>query len=188
MHSRPESARLRLRAGTADCHERVDALFSSANLANRDGYAHFLQAQASAFLAAEHRLEAASIDKLLQDWPSRRRSHLIVQDLAALGVPVPDRQEAPAPRGVPEMLGWVYVLEGSRLGGKLLRRDVPAELPIAFLSDSYPDGWRSLAALLDQQLTDESAIDQAVNAARTLFAVFERSGEQMKARRKSSVA
>ena len=44
------SARGALRAATAAHHERVDAVFSRADLTKRDHYARFLQAQAGAYL------------------------------------------------------------------------------------------------------------------------------------------
>lgn len=188
MHAPRQSARFRLREGTADCHERVDALFSSVDLASRRGYGEFLVAQASAFLPAERSLEAAGIDQVLHDWSLRRRSHLLVQDLTELGLPVPATEVAPAPYGVPALLGWAYVLEGSRLGGKLLRREVPADLPTAFLSDAHPHAWKMMVDALDEQLTDTVAIDQAITAARALFARFERSGQQMNVRRNTDVA
>jgi len=188
VHNRRQSARFRLRDGTADCHERVDALFSAADLGSRGGYEQFLLAQAAAFLPAEKALDRAGIATLLPDWPNRRRSHLLVADLAELGLPVPDGEILPVVSGIPALLGWVYVLEGSRLGGNILRRAVAAGSPVAFLSDSYPKAWPTLVAMLDEQLTDPSAIDQAIMAAQALFAVFERSGQHLNVRRITDVA
>lgn len=188
MHARHQSARFRLREGTADCHERVDALFSAADLGSRQGYGLFLLAQAAAFLPAEKGLDVGGVDMVLPDWASRKRSHLLVRDLTQLGLAVPHEETAPAVAGAPALLGWAYVLEGSRLGGKLLRRAVAADLPTAFLSDSYPEAWPTMVAILDEQLTDTSAIDQAIKAARALFAVFERSGQHLSVRRIADVA
>ncbi len=144
-------------------------------------------AQAAAFLPAEKALDGAGIGTLLPDWPSRRRSHLLVADLAELGLPVPDGEILPV-SGIPSLLGWVYVLEGSRLGGNILRRAVAPGLPVAFLSDSYPKAWPTLVSVLDEQLTEHSAIDQAIAAAQALFAVFERSGQHLGVTRITDVA
>lgn len=185
---RHSSARFRLRQGTADCHERVDAAFSAVDLGSRAGYGQFLLAQAAAFFPAEQGLEAAGIDHLLPDWDHRRRSHLLAQDLIDLGLPVPEGLTVPVVTGGPAMLGWAYVLEGSRLGGKLLRREVAAELPVAFLSDNYPAAWSTIVAVLDEQLTEGPAIDQAIESARSLFALFEQSAQHMNVRRIADVA
>ena len=90
--------------------------------------------------------------------------------------------------GNPALLGWAYVLEGSRLGGSILRRAVAPGLPTAFLSESYSKAWPTLVAILDEQLTEPSAIDQAIAAAQALFAVFERSGQHVGVRRITDVA
>lgn len=188
VRSTQQFARKRLRDGTADCHERVDALFSRADLGSRDGYEQFLLAQAAAFLPAEQSLEKGGIAAVLADWPSRRRSHFIERDLKDLGQQVPSGGEAPMLNGVPALLGGAYVLEGSRLGGAVLRRQVPGDLPAAFLSNNYPGAWRTMVDVLDEQLTDTPAIDQAIAAARSIFALFERSGQQMTVRRITDVA
>lgn len=187
IRSTQQFARKRLRDGTADCHERVDALFSRADLGSRIGYEVFLVAQAAAFLPAERTLEKGGIAEVLGDWPSRRRSHLIEQDLRDLGQQVPSGDDDLTLNGVPALLGGAYVLEGSRLGGAVLRRQVPGHLPAAFLSNNYPGAWRTMVDALDEQLTDTSAVDQAVEAARALFALFERSGQQMTVRRNTDV-
>ncbi|GAA4021126.1 hypothetical protein GCM10022280_22110 [Sphingomonas swuensis] len=181
-------ARRRLRDGTADCHERVDALFSGADLGSRIGYERFLVAQATAFLPAERSLEEGGIAAVLGDWPSRRRSHLIAQDLRKLGQQLPSGEDAPTLNGTPALLGGAYVLEGPRLGAALLRRQVPSHLPVAFLSSNYPGAWRTIVETLDEDLRDSHAIDQAIEAARSVFALFERSGQQMSVRRITDVA
>ena len=86
------------------------------------------------------------------------------------------------------MLGCAYVLEGSRLGAKLLRREIRAGLPSAFLSDAYPKAWPIMVDVLDDRLTEPSAIDQAIEAARALFALFESSGRTMNLKRTADVA
>ncbi|NJC04371.1 heme oxygenase [Sphingomonas kaistensis] len=166
----------------------MDALFSAADLSSREGYGQFLVAQAAAFLPAEAGLEAGGVHDVLPDWARRRRSQFLVQDLSDLGLAVPDAAAAPAVSGGPALLGWAYVLEGSRLGGNMLRRAVPADMPTAFLSDSYPEAWPTMVAALDQQLTEPVAIGQAIEAARTLFAVFEQSAQAMVDKRITDVA
>ncbi|HEY7808945.1 MAG TPA: biliverdin-producing heme oxygenase [Allosphingosinicella sp.] len=173
------SARAALRAGTAAEHERVDSLFGALDLSRPPDYALFLQAQAAAFLPTEAALDTAGAEALLPDWPERRRSELVLRDLAALGLEAPSPEPVPALSGTPAILGTVYVLEGSRLGGALLRRSVPPEEPQAFLSAPQPrGGWRKLLETLDHYLYETAAIEAALRAARRTFESFEAGGRR----------
>jgi heme oxygenase len=63
------------------------------------------------------------------DYCERRRTPLLRDDLAAIGAPQPHDIAiwAPPPASsVAEALGLLYVLEGSTLGGKIIRRQVLA--------------------------------------------------------------
>jgi heme oxygenase len=174
------SARAALRSGTAAAHERVDALFSTLDLSTEADYRLFLSAQATAFLPAEEALDQAGVAALVPDWPERRRAHLLRADLAGLFAPLPSPEPVPALTGTPEVLGTLYVLEGSRLGGAMLRRSVAPDLPQSFLSASKPRaGWRRLLETLDQSLNNAAAIDAAVAAARRIFHCFEAGGRRV---------
>lgn len=168
----PTSARVALRSETAEAHERLDALFSRFDLSDRPGYAAFLQAQAGAFLAVEAALDCAGAGELLHDWEKRRRSEALLGDLRALALP---HRPATSPVFVTEadILGGVYVLEGSRLGGAVLRRTVPRSLPTAFLSHGEPSAWRRFVEVLDQRLTSPADLSQAALVATSVFQTFE---------------
>src|ERR1700727_2281697 len=79
------SARAALRSATARCHERVDQIFSRADLKSREGLADFLSAQAGAHFPAERALDDAGAAAIVPDWASARRSPKLAADLAALG-------------------------------------------------------------------------------------------------------
>ena len=104
------------------------------------------------------------------------------QRLTAMPVRFVYEREMPAAigslilRGVPAMLGAAYVLEGSRLGGALLRRSLPAGLESSFLGVVDSAAWQRLLALLDEHLQSEEEIAAATRAAREVFALFDRSG------------
>lgn len=173
------SARQALRAATAAEHDRVDALFSDFDLRYEAGYERFLAAQAAAFLPVEAALDASGAAAALTCWPERRRGALLVQDLARLGAadvapvaPPPFEDEA-------AILGGIYVLEGSRLGGAVLRRNLRAHLPQAFLSAPQPRGaWAKLLAKLDTRLNGERELISAVTSAKRVFACFAAAAEQ----------
>ena len=168
------SAREALRSGTAAAHDRVDALFSRFDLADPGSYRRFLSAQAEAFLPVEAAIEAAGAESLLPDWPDRRRSRLLAADLKVLGSPLPGAAAAPLSAEPAVLLGAIYVLEGSRLGGGLLRRKVPDHLPRAFLDAVHPPGsWRKLLDKLEATLYAPESRQAAVRSATEVFERFE---------------
>lgn len=172
-------ARHALRKGTAGDHDRVDAAFSRFELGHREGYAAFLRAQARAFMPIEAALDRSDAIAQLPDWSRRRRSDALVADLAELGHPV-EPDAASAGEGgstfatIEDVLGAVYVLEGSRLGGQLLARSVPAGLPRRFLDAGDATLWRTLVAAIDKMLITKEQIATATVAARAVFARFEK--------------
>jgi heme oxygenase (biliverdin-IX-beta and delta-forming) len=169
------SARAFLRSSTAEAHERVDSSFSRFDLSDAAGYGRFLRAQAAAFLPVEEVLDSAGAADLIPDWPQRRRADLLRADLAALSVTLP---EPFSPvlfiESKASMLGAAYVVEGSRLGGALLKRSVPAGLPSQFLDGRQSAGsWRNFLKLLDQFLVRPNDLEAAAEAARQVFTRFE---------------
>lgn len=171
------TARSALRSATADDHRRVDDIFSAFSLSKEAGYRGFLRAIAAAHVPAEAGLDAAGAGAVLTDWEKRRRNRLICDDLETLGHACPDEAPHPSFAGEPELLGGIYVLEGSRLGGALLRRTVPEAMPKNFLSAPNPPGaWRRLGEILDLHLSDRQKLDRAISAARQLFTIFGAAG------------
>lgn len=170
-------SRAALRAATADCHQRVDAIYSAAVLDDRASYGDFLRAQAAAHLPAERALDRAGIAMLLDDWPARMRGSLLVRDLSDLGLPVPGPIGRLDIATRAEMLGALYVLEGSRLGGAMLKRSVPPHFPARFLGGGA-GSWQSLLALLDRALDTAARQSEAIDAARRTFALFEDGGRR----------
>lgn len=177
MNSR-YSARFALRDATAPCHRRVDAVFSAADLADRTAYGQFLCAQAAAHLTVERALDVAQIENVVADWPDRRRAHLLYEDLIALDLDMPSLEPKPVFNSVAATLGATYVFEGSRLGGTLLRRTVPASFPTAFLSNGATSAWRDLISLLEARLVSRNDLNAAIESACDIFALFERSGRR----------
>jgi heme oxygenase len=167
------SARLTLRSATRPDHDAVDAAFSRYDLSTLAGYGQFLTAQARVFGAVEASVEAGGVRLLIKDWPLRCRADRLSTDLEQLGirpgpsVPVPSFSDAAG------ILGAVYVLEGSRLGGTLLSRALPAGAPARFLSseDNGPP-WLALVELINRRLTSAPELDTAVAAARSVFQAF----------------
>lgn len=169
------SARDALKAATDEAHQRVDVRFALLDLANRADYAQFLTAHAAAFLPLEEALAAAGADDVLTGWGAHRRSDALRRDLADFDLPVPKAVTAPGFDGEASMLGGLYVLEGSRLGGAVLRRQVGPGFPRWFLDSVHAPGrWPALIGLLDRKLSGPDALERAVDAALASFGMFER--------------
>lgn len=168
------SAHAQLRAATRDAHDRVDVRFASLDLADRADYAAFLTAQARAYLPLEKALTDAGAAAHVEDWAETRRGALLLADLADLGVDPPETRAPPSFGNDAELIGALYVLEGSRLGGAMLRQSVPDSLPSRFLSARPPGGhWKRIIATLERNLYSDARIEAATNGASRAFALFE---------------
>jgi len=117
------SVRHVLRAATASLHARVDTLMSQ-RLEQPDGYRLFIEAMAAGILPLESALEKARISDLLPDWAQRSRTMALRADLKALALPVPHTTIDLESDDEAYLLGVVYVLEGSRLGSRVILRNL----------------------------------------------------------------
>ncbi len=190
-------SRQALRAATGEAHDRVDAAFADFDLTDRASYARFLAAHADVVWALEAALPG---ERVVDDWESRKRGELLKEDLSFLGKPPPrhpgegrdpassssaaEEQRDPGLRRGDEtwedaeIAGTLYVLEGSRLGGKFLARRLPAGFPRAYLdADQRAEKWQQLLMVIDRLLRSPAALETATAAALATFAAFERSAD-----------
>jgi heme oxygenase len=176
--------RLCLRSVTADAHNRLDSRFGALDLKRLTHYRQFLEASAAALLPLETALAHARVGRIFPDWEARSRRAAILDDLARTGgkmEPLP----LPAPLNFGGVLGTMYVLEGSRLGARMLLNTIRRSPdPHVLHATAYlghgagHDFWQSFLAVLESHsatLHESSAIDGALQA----FAMFERSAAQM---------
>lgn len=169
------SAHAALRTATAARHEQVDGLFGRFDLKTPDGYAAFLGAHARALPAVERVLKGTAGLP-----PLRPRTELLAADLAALDQATPAPLALPTPADQAEAFGYAYVIEGSRLGGSMLARGVPENLPKAYLAAGHlPGEWRAFGAALDEAAAagDSCWLDRAGAAADRVFALYARAAE-----------
>ncbi|MEO6433728.1 MAG: biliverdin-producing heme oxygenase [Sphingomicrobium sp.] len=163
-----------LRVATRAAHERVDAAFAALDLGHEDDYREFLGRHAAAFLPIEQALDEAGAGRLIGGWDKLRRTPALLADLADLGMATPPPRSPPAYPSDAAILGGAYVLEGSRLGGAVLRQAVGSALPRQFLDAVQPSGrWREFIAQLNQSLYDPEALNCATDAALDTFALFQ---------------
>jgi len=177
-----------LRDATAGAHDRVDAAFGGFDLTDRTGYRAFLMAHAEVVLPLEAALPG---ERVVADWPERKRGHLLREDLALLRHAGENRGPEPQATSsitlgpgfhrddVHSVAGTLYVLEGSRLGGRFLARQLPLGFPRAYLDAHQRAGaWQALLQRLDGLLRDVTALDAALVAADATFAAFARSAHK----------
>ncbi|WP_144983841.1 biliverdin-producing heme oxygenase [Halomonas sp. C22] len=99
---------------------------------------------------------AAALGEWSWRYPLVTRAALLEQDLQALGQPLTARWRFPEPHNEAEMVGMLYVLEGSRLGGEVIARCVNQQLgssvPCRFFgatplaADTWAALWRQAEA------------------------------------------
>ncbi len=159
-----------LRARTTNLHDQVDAAFSDYRLDNEASYRCFLLAHAHALLPAEALLarQGGSLA-----W--RPREALLANDLAVLGCSMPIPLPFIGGSHHSTACGVLYVLEGSRLGGRLLAGRVKTGFPSAYLSAFHQTGeWRAIRNAIEAQaLTgDIDWLDEAVAGAQACFDLY----------------
>ncbi|MCB8876622.1 biliverdin-producing heme oxygenase [Acidisoma silvae] len=168
--------RTRLRDATAPAHAEVDRIFSHFDLTTAAGYGAFLSAHAGALLPVEAWLDSRA-PQVIADWPSRRRAAALAVDLAAMGQTAAPTEAFHSPDSPAAVIGVLYVVEGSRLGGKILARRLAPGLPASYLNP--PGGgpsWPALLQRLEAILLDETAEAIATAAAVQTFDRFARAG------------
>ena len=124
------SVRHLLRSATAKDHAEVNDRFASLIGRGVAGYREFLQLSAAAVGPVEEALREAHVERILPDWEDRSRTASLRADLAELGVTT---LWQPPLGGEAHQFGVVYVLEGSRLGAKVLVRQLLASSDLQML-------------------------------------------------------
>ena len=185
--------RERLRAATADAHERLHRHAGFAAAAD-GGIALPAYRRLLARLFGFHRPFEIAIGAAARfapgvDLEKRRRSPMLEADLAALGASRAEIAEAPlcdviaAPASAGELLGALYVIEGSTLGGVHIARALaPACASLegggrAFFlgyGDSHGAMWRAFLDQLDAAATSDAEEARIVEGATSTFLAFER--------------
>lgn len=170
------SARFVLREVTSVDHLETEAAFAPFDIAEPDDYRRFLLAHAMVL----PRFELGVTGQGWRDW--HPRLPYLADDLAALGEELPVAMLAPAMSPVAAW-GVQYVLEGSRLGGKLLARRLPEGAPSRYLRPHADMSvrWQAFCAALDAEASRGGArwMDEVTDSAKETFRAFRRSAETL---------
>lgn len=162
--SRPQRFSALLRVETRDEHMALEVAFGSdARLEDVATYGRLLTTLRGFYAPLEDALAGvegwADLTPPI-DVSARRRTALIDQDLAQLGLPVPLENastDALVSGSLASGIGCLYVLEGTALGGQIIARRARAklgnQLPVAFFSSAgrgdLRADWRGLQDALD---------------------------------------
>ena len=130
-------------------------------------------------MPTEAALDAAGAEAIFPDWPQRRRRAALTADLDDLGIALPAATAAPLPDDPAAIAGTLYVIEGSRLGGRFLARQVGGGLPRRYLDpDQRPPSWPALLEQFERLLYDAPTFATATGAALAVFERFEAAGRR----------
>ncbi|WP_417683987.1 biliverdin-producing heme oxygenase [Roseibium sp.] len=120
-----------LAEATRDLHTAVDRRAALFDMRNPEGLSSFLSFMHAGLSAIETALDEFGMSSIFPEWPDRKRLHILEEEIAmgnqAGGRAVRFQSEA-------ETWGALYVLEGSRLGGRMLARMLPEPSISPFLA------------------------------------------------------
>ncbi len=180
-HIAPEDSRsLRLKAATRDSHGALDKRIMAGDIfADRSNFARFLRAQYRFHRSIDALYANPALGALLPDLGERRRLTQVARDLQDLeqALPGADIDALPSDLALPTALGWLYVAEGSNLGGTLLykmaaRLGLHRDFGARHLA-AHPDGtarhWREFTAVLDAVPLSDEQDQQLIDAADAAF-------------------
>jgi heme oxygenase len=165
-------ARFALREATDPAHRALDERLGMLDLATAAGRARFLAVHARALPPLEAALTAAGFAEACPGWCPRMPALALALGRAATPSP-PARIDGAA------LWGVAYVLEGAKLGGRVLlpRSGVSADDPFAPFLVGPPAPaltWGAFCARLDAALATPEACRAAVAGAQAAFAAFAR--------------
>ncbi|MDX6806175.1 biliverdin-producing heme oxygenase [Terrihabitans rhizophilus] len=167
----------RFKDATTSEHGRLDQrIMDGRPFESRERYGMFLRVQYGFHATVDSAYQDRRLNALIPDLAQRARLSDVERDLADLGI-VPALLPAAPAFDLPEALGWLYVAEGSNLGGAFLFKEA-AKLGLdeAFGARHlapHPEGrglnWRRFKADVDAiQLTGEEDA-RAMAGARQAF-------------------
>ncbi|UTH75472.1 biliverdin-producing heme oxygenase [Chromobacterium sp. IIBBL 290-4] len=170
-----------LKARTHATHDQLDQrIMANQPFASRDNYARFLDAQYRFLRDADALYDNPELAKLFPDLAERRRYVSIAADMGDLGRALPQLAEAPisSQLDVATAMGWLYVVEGSKLGAAILYKlanklGLDEKFGARHLA-GHPDGrarhWRAFTSALDGLMLDEESEARVTAGAVSAFA------------------
>jgi heme oxygenase len=179
--------RSRLRSATENAHRRLDGVVEDAGyFLDRPSYAAYLQATLRARQPLELALNKCRAENLFNLWPERAIAPALrtdIQDVTQSASLTQNYLIVPGPAfSAAQVIGTLYVLEGSALGARhLAPRAQAIGMSATFGARHFaqqtaiPKTWSTFLRLLEAVSFDVSEEDECVEASMAAFAFFERS-------------
>lgn len=167
----------RIRIDTRHEHEKLDQFVSHLNLSTNIGLGTFLKSQLGAY---------SVIYSQLPNPPKyiKHRSRLALSDLNALGITI-EGSKLNYALGPVDPMGVRYVVEGSHLGGRFIRKiwaqseNQRVKAAGTFLSDeSLATPWKETLETLKAMDSETKQADSIVKSAIRCFELFQTSFKQ----------
>lgn len=171
----------RLREATHSTHEHLDATIMAARpFDSLQNYARFLQVQFGFHRDVAPLYQDPALQQVFPGLAGLSRFAAVAADLQDIGTAMRDDTILPPAgegMGLPEALGWLYVVEGSNLGAAFLFK---AALKMGLSADhgarhlaGGPEGravsWRRFKEALDAISLSEAEEDRAIAGAEAAF-------------------
>ncbi|WP_374165709.1 biliverdin-producing heme oxygenase [Arcticibacter sp. MXS-1] len=123
-----------LKENTLASHQSLEKVLIAKlkNIKSEENYASVLEIFYGFIAPLEEKIRQTEIAVVLPDYSSRRTAEWIANDLELLGVQaadVPLCRELPGVVNTFQALGALYVLEGSTLGGQVIKKMIADRLP-----------------------------------------------------------
>lgn len=180
-----ENALSALRLGTEDLHRQIERRVNLELITRSvDDYAKMLAAYYGFYQPFERQIENAR--RALFEFESLARSTQIIRDLHALGqsrliATLPGFAKIPALETTPDLVGAIYVVEGSSLGGQIIARRVREDLGIdrdsggSFFAGDGNVGkrWQTFRSAANAAVRTQVEREDGVRAARAVFRAFD---------------
>ncbi len=147
------------------------------NMETLDDYRRHLRCHAQVLLPLERALETHQYASAIPDLARRWRSAALSNDLRALGEPHSEYLDTPIGGTLAAFAGAMYVLEGSRLGAKVLLRQMGAraeqDLPVEFFSHGAADRlWSSFVNWLNSSEWSATEVAEMCESATAVFQTY----------------
>ncbi|MBD3683275.1 biliverdin-producing heme oxygenase [Stenotrophomonas sp. Br8] len=175
-----DSRSVRLKAATRESHGALDKRIMAGDIfADRSNFARFLRVQYRFHRSIDALYASPALDALLPDLAERRRLQQVRSDLQDLEQALPGEDIIALGNDLPlpTALGWLYVAEGSNLGGTVLYKmaavlGLDRDFGARHLA-AHPDGaarhWREFTAALDAVVLSPAQEQEVIDAADAAF-------------------
>lgn len=178
--------RLALREGTKDEHQSIEKVMPFFRPGfTKEEYVDLMRANRGFYLPLERKLMASEYLKSKGfDYEARMKSTMIDKDLKALNTTAGQDEctDLPELDSAEAILGCLYVLEGSTLGGQVISKQIQEKLNItpetggAFYNSYGPQigmQWQSFIKFLGAEVVSPEKIEPTVTAAKKTFKAME---------------